>query len=233
MYARKKKRLALEKRTKQIHALARLWQRFEPTDYVGIDYRGPRWTMRARDYVNQNGEFHHGIIHMNALSGWAWDSMEFDYGEPTCPKCGNEAVDAESDAPLDEMQEGETEENREHDREALGYETLHHACGDYACDSCRILFDGEDAYSDEALGHGLDDGEYVGRVNDNGYLHLVRSPYYTLTQFCSPCYPGAGNMDTPCITGIKTYCLREDWFEDQECPYPIWSCKTGKLVWPK
>lgn len=28
---------------------------------------------------------------------------------------------------------------------------------------------------------------------------IIKSPYYTYAQFCSPCVPGAGNLDNPYI----------------------------------
>jgi hypothetical protein len=61
---------------------ARLWD----TTYAGIDYSLGR--------SNRSGEFHYGVIPMNALHEWAWESFESDYGEPHCPKCGNEVKES-------------------------------------------------------------------------------------------------------------------------------------------
>lgn len=230
MYARKRRRLALEHQKAQALKLQRLWESFpDATDYAGIDYRG--W---SGERVNQHGEFHYGIVPMNSLAYWAWDSIEADYGEPCCPKCGNEAVDGDSDIPEDVRTEDEDRDFDGLPREDLGYEVLHHACGDYACDSCHVLFDGEDAFGDEPIGHDLDDGEYVGHVDrDCIDMFLFRSPYYTLAQYCSPCAPGAGYLLNPCPCGVKTYALGHDWFEEDRAPYPIWNCRTNKLVKPK
>ena len=67
-------------------------------------------------------------------------------------------------------------------------------------------------------------------TNDNGDLWVFKSPFYTHTQFCSPCVPGAGNLDTYCVDGPKTYCLSHDWFEAGIAPYPVYSVATGKEV---
>lgn len=225
MYARKKRRLALEKSRKQVDDLLRLWAGYEnATAYRGIDYRG-----RYGKRVNQRGEYHYGIISVNALAHWIWDEFEADYGRPTCPKCGNDAVDGDSDIDPDERREGE----EDYTRNDLEYKVLHHACGDYACDSCRILFDGEDAFGDEALGHDFVDREYAARIDTSNDCWVFQSPYFTLVQFCSPCAPGAGHLQHPCPTGVRTFCLGPDFFEDGKAPYPIWSVKTGKLVKPK
>ena len=60
------------------------------------------------------------------------------------------------------------------------------------------------------------------RTSDNNDLWVLKSPFYTHAQFCSPCAPGAGHLGNPCPTGPKTYCLGPDWFEDGEAPYPIY-----------
>jgi hypothetical protein len=62
---------------------------------------------------------------------------------------------------------------------------------------------------------------YILETTDLG-LYVLKSPYMTYTQFCSPCCPGAGNLDTPVKDGIPTYCLGEDWFDEYlPCPYEI------------
>lgn len=78
---------------------------------------------------------------------------------------------------------------------------------------------------------------------------VLSSPYFTYAQLCSPCVPGACNLDKPMITppdGIyggdgferdwqrlknnRCYCLGHDWFEDGRAPYPVYSVETGELV---
>lgn len=60
-------------------------------------------------------------------------------------------------------------------------------------------------------------------------LFVIKSPFYTLAQYCSPCVPGAGNLDCPMEEGVKTYCLGHDWFEGK-APYPVYSVETGERV---
>lgn len=63
-------------------------------------------------------------------------------------------------------------------------------------------------------------------------MMILESPYYTYCQFCSPCVPGAGNLETPVTNGVKTYCLGLDWYDEYSpCPYPhIWEVATGKQI---
>lgn len=222
----------------------------------GIDYG------MGRTNIDRETGIRFGVISQNeVLQAWA-DSSEADYGSPCCPKCGNEAVNWDddrdetenretiqkalklfgfpADSEVDFCEDGSAyvgltqilppgthaEEGRDM------YKVLHHACGDYACDSCKVLFDGEDAFSDEALGYTLDDGEYKATSGSDGDIFILKSPYYTRAQFCSPCAPGACYLTNPCDDGEKAYCFGQDWFDDEyPCPYPIYRVSDNSLVY--
>lgn len=182
---------------------------------------------------------------MNCLHQFIWEELEAQYGEPHCPKCGNEAVSGDSDIDQEALKEliGEAieegkrqlseDELKELDRHDWDYKNERHACGDYACDSCRLLFDGEDAFGENPNSYTLDTEEYKCEVgNENSDLWVFKSSYYTKAQYCSPCAPGAGRLENPCDAGPKTYCLGEDFFDDESpCPYPIWCVDNDELVY--
>ena len=202
-----------------------------------------------------------GVIHSGEVcQAWA-DSSEADYGAASCPKCGNEAKQGDSDHADDDYclackhnhgkawgGQGEPHKDarchdchctepdwaNDHDRDDMGYETLHHACGDYACDDCRILFDGEDAYGEEPLAWTLDDGEYQATQSGSDCdVFILRSPYYTRARFCSPCAPGACYLMNPTDDGEKAYCFGHDWFEDGKAPYPVYRVSDDTLANPE
>jgi hypothetical protein len=102
--------------------------------------------------------------------------------------------------------------------------------GEYACRFCEWLFDGDEAFVDEPVCHTLDKDGYQATLDEHNDVFLVKSPYYTHAQFCSPCAPGAGHLDNPCESGPKTYCFGHDWFADGKAPYPVYDVKTGKQV---
>lgn len=54
---------------------------------------------------------------------------------------------------------------------------------------------------------------------DSSFVWVFSSPYVTETKFCSPCVPGAGDLDNPINGGVLTYCLPDDWFESGKAPY--------------
>lgn len=73
-------------------------------------------------------------------------------------------------------------------------------------------------------------GYQLETTNDCTNLFICESPYYTTCLFCSPCVPGAGDLDNPIEGGVKTYCLGHDWYQNDIAPYPVYSVVTGELV---
>lgn len=174
------------------------------TTYVGIDYG------RGLANIDSATGIRFGVIGQHSLTPEALDDFEADFGEATCGKCGNAAVE------FDEEKHGGYEEEA--------------GCSDYACESCERVFDSSDAYSDEALGSYLDEDGYQAHYSDCGDVWVTKSLYYTHAQFCSPCCPGAGNLDSPCEDGPRTYCFGHDFFEEKQAPYPIFEVATGLPV---
>lgn len=78
------------------------------------------------------------------------------------------------------------------------------------------------------------DGYIATQSGSDCDIFVIKSPFYTYAQFCSPCAPGACYLANPVepTKGNKCYCFGEDWFDsDEPCPYPIWEVATGKLVY--
>lgn len=205
---------------------------------AGIDYG------MGRTNCDHATGIRYGVIPANDLGESWYESSEPDYGPPSCPKCGNEAQEGESKS---EQHANGVTVWTEHPEEAEDYENFSDSCcGDYRCDSCRIPFDGEDAFGDEPVGgFNLDDGEYKAhQSHDDWDVFILESPYYTRAQFCSPCAPGAAYLRHPCNDGPKAYCFAPDWFrpwnDDQvtgeyagertSCPYPVWRVSDDELV---
>lgn len=83
-------------------------------------------------------------------------------------------------------------------------------------------------------------------------VFVSKSPYFTYAQFCSPCVPGACNLDNPfeglavpsghasfaedygaeaqAIGYVRCYCLGHDFFDGEKAPYEVFSVATGKRV---
>jgi hypothetical protein len=182
------------------------------TNYPGIDYG------LGTTNIDRATGIRFGVIHSHSiLQAWS-DSSEAEYGEPHCPKCGNEAVSIDDpEVPdLDDAEDWE-DEGRDH-----------------ACVSCKYSFDSCEAYGDEPLGFTLDDGEYKATQSGGDCdVFVLKSPYYTRAHFCSPCAPGAAYLENPCESGPKAYCFGHDWFEDNKAPYPVYRVSDDSEVLPE
>lgn len=204
------------------------------TNDYGIDYG------MGTTNVDPKTGIRYGVISQNdVLQSWA-DSSEPDYSDPTCPKCGNPAIDLNGDdvpddvPDLDDSPDGWEDNGR-----------------DYACPHCRYAFDSDEVYGDEAIGFDLDDGEYVAHQGgDDCDIFILKSPYFTYAQYCSPCAPGACYLRSPVDSnGPKAYCFAPDWFdywddetghgpqptgeycgEKTSCPYPVYRVSDGECV---
>jgi hypothetical protein len=173
---------------------------------------------RGLTNIDHETGIRYGVIHANEVcQAWA-DSSESDYGPPTCGKCGNEAIGIDDPAVPD------LDEDHEWDDDGR----------DYACAHCQRTFDSEDAYGCEPLAWTLDDGEYKAtQGGDDCDIFILKSPFYTRAEFCSPCAPGACYLMSPDDDGAKAYCFGHDWFEDGKAPYPVFRVADDSPVLPE
>lgn len=108
-----------------------------------------------------------------------------------------------------------------------GYESVE---GWSMCPECETETESDPHVEPIGLKYGGQDEEYWIIDCLDSDLMVLKSPYYTFAQFCSPCVPGAGNLDNPMDDGVKCYALGHDWFEDGEAPYPLYRVDTGERV---
>lgn len=186
------------------------------TNYPGIDYG------LGRTNISQEG-IRFGVIPANDV-GQAWyDGAESHYGEPHCPKCGNEALEYHK----------ATETIGEHIAE---WPSERGECDDFACEHCERLFGSESAFPDSPRSFYVDDGEIKAEQGgEDCDIFILKSPFFTYAQFCSPCAPGACYLRSPLETpseSNRAYCFGHDWFESGVAPYLVYSVATGELVQP-
>lgn len=173
------------------------------TGYAGIDYS------LGRSNVDPANGIHFGVIGQNAIMPEAMDDVEYDYGKPTCWKCDNEAIRSDDASIADaDWNDGK----------------------DYACAACEHCFWSEDAFGDEPIGWIYEQYGYALTQCLDNDIFVLKSRYYTFAQYCSPCVPGAGNLESPCENGPKTYCLGHDWFDGGKAPYTVYSVEDDSIV---
>lgn len=75
------------------------------------------------------------------------------------------------------------------------------------------------------------DGYHATQDRDDTDIFVMKSPFFTYAQFCSPCAPGACHLRNPITEkddNNKCYCFGHDWFEGGKAPYPVYSVETGE-----
>ncbi len=164
-------------------------------DYAGIDYG------LGRTNIGPKG-IRFGVIPQNDV-GQAWfDTAEPDYGDPTCPKCGNKANKA-----------------RKADYHCSGCK--YHFDSDEAFSDEPVggykVDDGEYKAT-------------CGSDGDIFILESPYFTYAQFCSPCAPgaCYL-RNPLETP-VEANRAYCFGPDWFEDNKAPYPVYSVETGKLI---
>ena len=209
------------------------------TNKQGIDYG------MGLANVDKTTGIRYGIINHHSLGADFLDEFEADYGSPMCPKCYEQADSpeafGESFAAMGnpyardgaELPEGYTDEDRE--------------SREYVCVECKHFFGSESAFGDEAIGfYIINDAGLLAHYDGSGFgVWIEQSPYYTYAHFCSPCAPGACDLDSPLDVGDvgfgllahaaeldKTYCFGHECFEDGKAPYRVFRVVDGTEVLP-
>ncbi len=202
--------------------------------------------------IDKETGIRYGVISQNeVLQAWC-DYSEAYYGEPHCPKCGDEADEPRKDFdygvecgvfvcgtchqpwyPMELDEEGKCPECSE-EVKRTEFEGARHACGEHVCHSCGYLFDGDEAFGEQPISHFIDDGEYKAECGEDGDIFVMKSPYYTYGPFCSPCAPGAVSVGLASEydeeSGERAYCFDASFFQDNKAPYRYWSVATGEEV---
>ncbi len=183
---------------------------------AGIDYG-----MGLSNINHQTGIRYGVISQYDVRQAWA-DSSDADYGDPHCPVCGNAVQDMS--APMDNAID-ETEDD---------YEPYsRYGCADYRCVNCCHTLDSSEVYGDEPLGYRYEDDGYRAECSgDNGFgIFVTESLFYTYARFCSPCAPGAGDLNSAVgFDGVKTYCFGHDWFDNGKAPYRVFKVSDNSEV---
>ncbi len=194
---------------------------------VGFDYG------IGQSNIDHETGIRYGVISQHSVMPEALDDVEYDYGKPSCPKCGEEVEPTPKGAEF--IGQGDCE---------------------YYCEQCSYGFDEEEAHPEQPLGWSYEKEGYVLVDCLDTDVMVIKSPFYTHAQFCSPCVPGAGNLDNPLppiqhtaetcpgrpcsnecdhveYVGVKAYALGHDWFEGGVAPYPVYKVSDGSVVEPE
>lgn len=102
--------------------------------------------------------------------------------------------------------------------------------GDDECPNCETDLELEFDFLEPSSFY-IDNGEYTAESDSFGDIFVIKSPYYTLAEFCSPCAPNAGYIANE--GSVKSYCFGHDFFDSGKAPYKVYSVETDKEVLPQ
>jgi hypothetical protein len=101
-------------------------------------------------------------------------------------------------------------------------------------------------YENDNHGYEYEDKDYTLHISDDNFgIFVIRSPFYTFTRLCSPCAPGAGDLNAPSkidkrftdrsdpgfTNGVQTYCLPVEFFDEYaKIPYRYYRVIDDKEV---
>jgi len=216
------------------------------TTYAGIDYG------LGQSNIDRETGIRYGVISQNSVNLDIWSEAEPDYGQPHCPECGNEiksSDDPKLAAEWDQTLGGEEINNEQRDC-LIDQEWFDHK--DYTCLNCEQCFSSDSCFPDEALRYTYEqDGYQLTDCLDSYIIFVLKSPFYTFAQFCSPCIPGGCNLDSPLDVTLtrgewtvenelaaqahcnnKCFALGHDWFDGGKAPYRVFRVADSTEVQP-
>jgi hypothetical protein len=175
-------------------------------NYAGIDYSN------GKSNIDRNTGIHYGVIPMHEVVQ-AWADESEPYYPFVCPHCGEDLPGGSLDDMIRALPEDE--ENP-------------------SCPICEHVLEEDDfEYMDPTSFLYSRDGYEAEQGFDDTDIFIMKSPYFTYAQFCSPCAPGAGyilNTVSKQHSASKTYCFGHDWFDKGKAPYPVYDVNTGELT---
>lgn len=161
---------------------------------TGIDYGN------GQTNIDIDTGIRYGVISSRALASHAWDEITSN-GEDLDYRDFIESLQQDLSAAVKSVL---TDYAAEFDSDAIAFEIIGNLDFDFEStgDCTRYLYDV---------------GGLKFQVCSDGDIFVLKSPFYTFADFCSPCAPGAGYLGSD--GNVKTYCLGPYWF-DKHSPMP-------------
>jgi hypothetical protein len=108
-------------------------------------------------------------------------------------------------------------------------------CSEIICDQYSFYDVNEELRDVDPSCYAYEEDGYRAHGDDAGDIFIMKSPYYTRGNYCSPCAPGVVDLSStgPDADDIG-YCFGLDWFDETiyPCPYKDWiySVATNKRL---
>ena len=182
--------------------------------YKGIDYG------RGLSNVDSETKLRYGVIAQSSIMAEAVDDVYH----------GPHSKDLAYESWVSDIEEKVKSAVRSELEDYLNERQLKEVCeaGAEAVLDCNI----SDCYEGECYPHYEHDGYVIQKCLETD-LFIIKSNYKTYAQFCSPCVPGACNLDAPLENkddGNACYCLGHDWFDGGKAPYRVFTLEGSEVL---
>lgn len=149
--------------------------------------------------VDKANGIRYGVIHANRMPPWFWDTVQSEGADLDYES----AMSAIKDDIKSALKSALSDCSLSADYDELAQTVL---------DSIEIEY--QSAGDCTRYRYESPDKDLIFETSSDGTIFVIKSRYYALCSYCSPCAPGAGDLESE--GGIKTYCLPVDWFNDGE-----------------
>lgn len=161
---------------------------------TSIDY-----SMGTANFDQETG-MHYGVIPLN------------DLGEGSFEEIMQNGTDVDYESAMEELKSELTRAIKS---------TLEDYCkADWASIAEEVISDLDLDYEStgDCVRYRYEQNGTILKTDSSGDLWVIKSPYFAMCSYCSPCAPGAGHLLTE--GEVETYCLGPDWFDsDHPMPY--------------
>lgn len=159
--------------------------------YSGIDY-----SLGLANKDIQTG-IRYGVIYANRLPGWFWETVESEGADIDY----EDGISAIKDEIKSALKATLSDYSVTADYEELAQTVL---------DSIEMEYES----TGDCTRYRYDKGGLIFETTSDGSIFVIKSPFYALCSYCSPCAPGAGYLESE--GSVKAYCLPTDWFNDSD-----------------
>lgn len=159
--------------------------------YSGIDYSAG---LANRDIKTG---MRYGVIHSSSLPAWFWETVQSEGSDLDY----EDAMEVLRDEIKGALKSALSDYSVTADYESLTQDVLDSIEVEYEStgDCTRYRYESENK-------------DLIFETTSDGSIFVLKSPFYALCAYCSPCAPGAGDLESE--GSVKAYCLPTDWFND-------------------
>lgn len=166
--------------------------------------------------VDLKTDIHYGTIYANHVSGMALDDI-IQSGEDLIYNEALETFINNAKSALFEFLESENLTHYDEKEDDIGVpdELIERFNDNYICDYS--------VYEYKSAGY------HITYNNNDNSITILKSPYYCLCGYASPCFPNVGYLDSS--GDVKTYCLGPAFFDEYNpLPYDVYEVSTDQLI---